>query len=366
MQINNMAAENFRLLNFDTIRFDPKVNVITGENAQGKTSLLEAIYLLTGNHSFRTRYDRELIRHEKDAAHLESDIFACEREQHISIDMMRGRTRKFTVNGSKRKLSEMSESLKAVVFCPDDMMLIRGGAAVRRRMMDMAISQLRPGYAALLTSYNDAFENKTRILRDWQEKPSLLNALDDFSEIICRSSARIIRYRSSFIKRLASKAEPVHHEFSGDKEELFLSYKTVSTVEDPTASENDIYEQIAKRQTELRRAEMEAGLCLVGAHKDDVDIKINGSDAKTFASQGQTRTAALSLKIAERDVFLDDTGEMPVLLLDDVLSELDENRQEFVLNRITGGQTFISCCSENSLMQLMGGKVIHLSGGRVQ
>ena len=165
---------------------------------------------------------------------------------------------------------------------------------------------------------------------------------------------------------MAEAAAPIHRDFSGGRELLGLSYRTVSTVSDLTASADRIYYEICAHQEAHRQSELDAGLCLTGAHKDDIEISIDGRPARSFASQGQTRTAALSIKLAEREIFLAETGEYPVLLLDDVLSELDEKRQQFVLNRIGGGQTFISCCEDESISQKTGGRVFSVRGGRIR
>ena len=365
MRIETLQTENFRLLAGQEVAFSPGVNVITGANAQGKTTLLEAVYLFTGSRSFRTRFDRELIAFGRERAFVRGEIDACGRRQTVELRLEKGRSRQIFCNGVRRRPSELGENLTAVLFCPEDLQLVRGAASLRRRMLDEAIEQLRPGYRAVLSDFNRLYEDKTRILRDWREKPSLLETLDDFSDGLCRCSAKIIRYRASFARRLARAAEPIHREFSGGGESLTLCYGTVSTVTDPEAPEAAVYEEVAARQRQLRQAELEAGLCLVGAHKDDLAVCIGGVDARSFASQGQTRTAALSLKLAQREIFREETGEEPVLLLDDVLSELDARRQEFVLNRIGGGQTLITCCADESVSRLTGGQVLRLSEGRV-
>lgn len=364
MQVNSLSTEGFRLLETQTLGFAPGINVITGENAQGKTTVLEAVYLLTGVRSFRARYDKELISFDRDAAFVSGDITANGREQKIELRFARGSARRLLCNGSRRSPSELSDALKAVIFSPDDLELVRGGAALRRRMMDAAISQLRPGYISLLSDYQKTLENKNRILKDWREKPDLLDALDEFSYTLCALSAKLIRYRASFVRRFSALAGSVHADFSGGREELTMRYDTVSTVTDPTAAESAVSEEIWARQRTLRTAEIESGQCLVGAHKDELLISINGSEAKTYASQGQTRTAAISMKLAERELFLQDTGESPVLLLDDVLSELDAARQEYVLNRIGGGQTLITSCEAETVSRLAAGRVIRMEGGR--
>ena len=365
MQVYRVETENFRLLEPQGVDFAPGVNVITGANAQGKTTLLEAVWLLTGGKSFRTWYDRELIAFDKDEARVEGKIHAAGRDQRIELRLARGRPRQMKLNGGKRRSTEGADALKAILFSPDDLGMVRGPAAGRRKLMDAAISQLRPGYAALLADYNRVYENKLRILKDWREKPSLLEALDDFSESLCRYSAKLIRYRASFARRLSEAAAPIQRDFSSGGEELAIEYATVSTVEDPTAPEGEILEAVRERQRQLRLAELESAACLVGAHKDDLLLTINGADAKSYASQGQARTAALSVKLAEREIFLRETEETPVLLLDDVLSELDAARQEFVLNRIGGGQTLVTCCEAESVRRLTGGRVLYMEKGRV-
>ena len=365
MQVHSVRTEHFRLLENQLVEFAPGVNVITGENAQGKTTLLEAVYLLTGVKSFRTRFDKELIAFEEEFASVTGKINACGRDQTVELLFQKGRSRQMKQNGVKRSATELGENLKAVLFSPDDLSLVRGPAAGRRKLMDAAISQLRPGYGKLLSDYNKIYENKTRILRDWREKPDLLDTLDEFSDALCLCSARLIRYRASFARRLREAAAPIHREFSNGREELGMEYTTVSTVTDPEGELRQVYEEIALRQSQLRQAELEAGMCLVGAHKDDLVIAINGADARSYASQGQTRTAALSIKMAERELFCQETGESPVLLLDDVLSELDAMRQEFVLNRIGGGQTLITCCEDDSISRRTGGRVLQVEKGRV-
>lgn len=365
MRVDAVQTENFRLLQGGRCEFSPGVNVIAGANAQGKTTLLEAVYMLTGAKSFRTYYDKELIAFEKDEAAVRGEYFASEREQRMEILLRRGRTRTMKRNGVKLSAGETEQCLKAILFSPDDLAMIRGAASLRRRMLDAAITQLRPGYGALIAEYRRLQENKTRILRDWREKPSLLDTLDVFSDGMCMCSAKIIRYRASFARRLAETARSVQSDFSRGTEDLTLTYTTVSAVEDPAAAEREIYEAVSERQRQLRGAEIESSLCLVGAHKDDLLITINGADARSYASQGQTRTAALSLKLAEREIFLTETGETPVLLLDDVLSELDSARQEFVLNRIGGGQTLVSCCEAASVERMTSGRVLYMDKGRV-
>lgn len=366
MRVEKIALSGFRNYEFETAEFDPGTNVISGQNAQGKTNLLESVYMLSSGRSFRTRFDRELIGFGFSSADILADIESHDRKQTVNIRLRPGTAKKILVNGVKKTGSELSETINAVLFCPDDLNLIKEGAAVRRRLMDNAICQIRPRYAEILTEFNRLYEHKTRILKDWREKPSLLDTLDEFSDGMCRASANIIRYRAAFAARLNAAAPPIHREFSGEGEKLDIKYCTVSSVRDPAAPAREIYYDICEHQEKHRQAELESGQCLTGAHKDDLEISINGRPARSFASQGQTRTAALSIKLAEREIFLAETGEYPILLLDDVLSELDVKRQEFVLNRIGGGQTLITCCEDEGISRRTGGRVLFVEKGRIR
>ncbi len=366
MIVRRIALSCFRNYEFASTEFDAGTNVICGRNAQGKTNLLEAVYMLSTGRSFRTRFDRELISFGADGADILAELSSHGREQSVNLRMSQGRPKRILVNSVKKSAGELSETVNTVLFCPDDLNLIKEGAAVRRRLMDNAISQIRPRYAEILSDFNKLLESKTRILRDWHDKPALLDTLDDFSDGLARASAQLIRYRAAFALRLSEAAAPIHRDFSDGLEELSLQYRTVSSVRDPFASAKEIYFDICEHQERHRDAELESAQCLTGAHKDDLEIEINGKNARSFASQGQTRTAALSLKLAEREIFLKETGEYPVLLLDDVLSELDGKRQAFVLNRIGGGQTLITCCEDEGISRKTGGRVIFVEGGCIR
>lgn len=366
MIVRKIALNGWRNYEFAAAEFSPGTNVITGENAQGKTNLLEAVYLLTGGKSFRTRFDRELIGFGYTSAEVLADVYAFGREQTVRVVLRQGQRKQIWQNGVKKTAAELAGNFAAVLFCPDDLNIIRDGPAARRRMMDMAISQLRPKYGALLAEYSRLYDQKSAILRDWHEKPSLLDTLDDFSDQMCRVSARLIRYRAAYASRLNIAAAPIHADFSGGRDKLALAYRTVSTVTDALGTEKEIYYALCDHQEQHRRAELDSGQCLTGAHKDDLIIDINGQPARAFASQGQTRTAALSLKLAEREIFHDEFDEYPVLMLDDVLSELDAQRQAFVLNRIGGGQTLITCCEDARIAERTGGRVLTVQNGGIR
>jgi len=364
-----MRIESLRLRGFRNYReldaaFVPGVNLILGDNAQGKTNLLEAISYLSTGHGFRTRKEAELIQFGADFADLEAFVFSQEREQVLRAVLFAGRKpRQLFLSGVKQKsFANFQGLLTTVLFCPEDLLVLKTGAASRRRLLDNALCQLRPGYERALTEYNRLLEHKSRILKDWREFPTLSDTLPEFNLRLAQVGAILIGYRANYLTKLDRCTAKYHLEFSGGKEALQLTYKTVSTISDPLASRSQLEQQILAHQEAHLRAELESGQCLTGPHKDDFDVILDEISLKAFGSQGQTRTAAISLKLAEREIFRDDTGEEPVLLLDDVLSELDARRQDFVLNQIKTGQVFITCCEKDRLSEI--GEVMMIEGGR--
>lgn len=366
MIVKGIELDFFRnYLHLDA-KFSPELNVICGENAQGKTNLLEAVAYLSTASSHRARYDKELIQFGVDSAFIKGEILSRDRDFTLEARLSRNARKQLFSNGVRLKTAgELAGVLNTVLFCPEDLYLIREGAVERRRFLDSCICQLRPRYAAALAEYRKLYDQKTRILRDWEEKPSLLETLDDFNLRMAQTGAVLIHYRAHFIRKLREYAPPIHREFSGGREILALRYETVKTVVDPEASPKEIFPQLLDHQESHRQAELDARQCLSGPHKDDLTVELDGMSAKQFASQGQTRTAALSLKLGSREIFYHDTGEWPVLLLDDVLSELDARRQAFVLGHINGGQVFITCCEDEKLEGLGREKVFRIHAGRL-
>lgn len=367
MKLRRIALDGFRNYTDFTADFSPGVNVIWGENAQGKTNLLEAIGFLSGARSHRARGDKELISFRRDQGTITAEVTSRGRDFLLEVQLFRGARRRLFVNHVKCKTAaELGGIVQTVLFCPEDLALIKAGAAERRSFLDHAICQLRPRYAEALAQYNKLLDHKTRILRDWEKHPSLLDVLEDFNEAMARAGALVIHYRAHFVRKLAEKAAQIQTEFSGGRETLALHYATVSTVRDPLGPTVELYEDLRRHQDSHAKAERDARSCLSGPHKDDLMARINGQPARQYASQGQTRTAALSLKLAERELFRDDTGQWPILLLDDVLSELDARRQDFVLRRITGGQVILTGCEapdgtfpEGRTLHIMQGKLVN-------
>ena len=365
MNLQELYLRSFRNYQEVHLKFEPGVNLIVGDNAQGKTNLLEAISYLGSGKSFRAQKTSEMVRFGDDFAEIEGKVFSQERQQELRYLLFAGsRPRQIFRNGVRKKsASELVDVLPTVLFCPEDLLILKMGSSQRRRFGDVALCALRPNYDAALTEYHRILEQKSRILKDRFENPALIDILPEYNTRLCQVGALLISYRARFYEALGKSAEKFHSQFSGGVENFSLEYKTVSTVKDPMASlhqlTNDLFDHLESHQ----RAELETAQCLTGPHKDDFTVSLSGIDLKAYGSQGQTRTAAISLKLAQRELMGREWGEEPVLLLDDVLSELDPGRQDFVLNQIVSGQVFITCCEPGRFTKL--GKTIEIKKGNV-
>ena len=365
MNLKSITLENFRNYEKADFLFDPGVNLIVGDNAQGKTNLLEAIAYLGSGKSFRAQKTSEMVRFHTDFGQLEGTVFSQDREQTLRFVLFGSpRPRQIYRNDVKKKsAAELNGVLPTVLFCPEDLMMLKSGSAQRRRFSDLALCQLRPNYDAALMEYNRILEQKSRILKDQFDDPSIGAILPEYDIRLCQVGALLISYRARFFQALGESAKRFHSQFSGGAEDFSLEYKTVSTVTDPFAPVQNITGQLMDHLDSHSRAERETGQCLTGPHKDDFTVRLSGIDLKVYGSQGQTRTSAISLKLAQRELMSREFGEEPVLLLDDVLSELDPGRQDFVLNQIVSGQVFITCCEPGRFTKL--GKTIQIKKGTI-
>ena len=365
MRLCNIGLRDYRNYEALSLEFDPGVNLIVGDNAQGKTNLLEAIAYLGSGRSFRAQKTGEMIRFGADFADISGDVFSQERQQSLRWVLFSGsRPRQLYRNGAKKRTAgDICGVLSTVLFCPEDLMVLKTGAAPRRRLGDHALCQLRPNYDAALTEYNRILEQKNRILKDRHENPALLEILPEYNTRLCQVGALLISYRARFYDSLGKAAAVYHGNFSGGAEDFTLQYRTVSTVKDPFAPVQELTQALLEHLESHYRAELESAQCLTGPHKDDFDVDLNGISLKAYGSQGQTRTAAISLKLAQRELMGREAGEEPVLLLDDVLSELDPGRQDFVLNQITSGQVVSTCGEPGRFTKL--GKTVEIQKGKV-
>ncbi len=365
MRLKTIRLQNFRNYENETFQLDPGVNLICGENGQGKTNFLEAAAACSTMKLFRTAQKKEGLRFGTERAFINASIQAQNRDFELEIRISRTKAMEIYKNGVRQKRqSDAQGILKAVLFCPDDLMLVRQGASARRRFLDTALCQLRPNYARYLEEYNRLHEHKTRILRDSEEKPSLLSLWEDFSLRMAHMGARIIRYRAYYLKKLIPASGKIYSDIA-PHEKLSGTYHTVSSVTDPFETADKIEKQLIDHVISHKNAEIASKSCLSGPHKDDFIMELNGKNAASFGSQGQVRTCTLSLKLAEREIFLHEDGEYPVLLLDDVLSELDRKRQDFVLNHISDGQVMITCCEDGISDKLHAGACFSIKNGKI-
>ena len=329
----------------------------------GKTNLLESIFFLSCVRSFHARKEAELVRWETPDARILASLSAHEREFCIDLQLSATKKRQIFVNGIKQtRLLDFVGIAKTVLFSPEDLNLLRGGPAARRKFINIALSQLKPKYLQSLSRYQKVLEEKNKLLKVMQGSSEINVLLDVYNEQLAVLGASIISYRAEFLQKLARHANEIHREMSHTTEEFSAVYQTDRMV-NPHADQNEIQNGLYRHLCERKVAESESKSCLVGPHRDDLDCYISGKSVRQFASQGQTRTAVLSLKLAERNLFFESTREYPILLLDDVLSELDAARQNFVLNQITNGQVFITSCDPSTAGISKTGRVFTMNSG---
>lgn len=362
MYINEIKIENFRNIDFMGIFPDKEINVIYGQNGQGKTNLLEAIWLFTGCKSFRTSKDSELVQFERENSKISMNFQTELRENNAAIFIDKKRTANLNgVNLSSPR--ELIGKYYSVVFSPVHLSLIKDGPVNRRKFIDTAISQTDNMYAKKLTYFNHLVQQKNALLKNAAENPSLLDTLDVWDEKIALAGAEVIVDRINYIKMLQMKATEIYSGISGEKEDLKIKY--LSNVRYESEEKQDIERIYFESMQKHRPNDLYLKNTTSGPHRDDIEILINGISARKFGSQGQQRSASLSLKLGEAEIIKDLKGEHPVILLDDVMSELDSTRQNYILNKMTGKQVFITCCEKETVSRLCAGKVFKIENGKV-
>ena len=363
MQINSLSLKDFKNYSQENFNFSEHINVICGENAQGKTNLLESIFYLSCVKPIHAKKDRDLIAFNQEKAEIQAITSSFDHSDHIKIEISRN-PRKIFINKIRQpKVTEYIGFIQSVLFIPDDLSMIKEGPALRRRFLNIAISQLKPNYIHYLSQYNRILEQKNKLLKQHQSIDDLL--LDIYNEKLATLGAHLISYRSSFLDKINQEAQKNHSEMSKNREELQILYKTDRYIDKLHTNKISFAEALYQHMIDRKHAEKENKSCLIGPHRDDIVFLINNNPAKDFASQGQIRTAILATKLAERDVFFQNTGEYPILLLDDVLSELDTLRQNYVLNKINCGQVFITSCDNLISPSLSCGKIFTIEHGKL-
>ncbi len=363
MKISSVELNNFR--NIGSLRLDAHdgVNVIYGENAQGKTNILEGIWLFTGCKSFRGAKDSELIRFGEDFAKLRLGFSDVSREKTAELTVS-PKGKQILLNGVPMKsTAELIGSFYAVIFSPSHLSLIKDGPQGRRKFIDTALCQLKPSYAEVLSRYKHTLMQRNALLKDIHLNSGLYDLLDTIDIQLARFSGQVVMQRLKYIDILSGYSKEIYGGISENKEEISVKYSRNDL--DLSLSLEDLCRIEAQRLTDSRKEDILNRSTTVGPHRDDIEILINNVSARSFGSQGQQRSCALALKLGESEIIKQITGENPVALLDDVMSELDEKRQDYVLNHINDRQVFLTCCDPSQVLRMCGGKSYLIKKGEL-
>lgn len=367
MNVTALEWRHCRNLTGGRMEPDGGVNIVCGDNAQGKTNLLELLWIYTGGRSFRGARDAELIEIGRTRAESRLEFTAGGRPQSAQIELYDGRRHCALNEIPKKSAAAMVGGFCAVVFAPVHLSLVRDGPAERRRFLDAAVCQTRPAYAALLARYHRAVEQRNALLKEYYRRPSLQDTLPEWDEKLAQLAAEVTDGRLRYLSRLQPAAEETYFGISSARERLTLNYHRAGIRDaDPAADVQAMCGELRRALAEARSVDLNAGFTTVGPHRDDFTIAINGLPARSYGSQGQQRSAVLALKLGEAAVLGEAIGEPPVILLDDVLSELDAARQDYLLNRMAGRQVFITCCEPTPVLRLRGGRVFRMERGVLQ
>ena len=333
MHIKNIILENFRNYDNQEINLNQNINIIYGNNAQGKTNIIESVFLCAYGKSFRAKKDKELIKFDKDICKVEVSYSKVDREGTINAEINDKKT--FFVNGVKQnKISDIIGKINVVIFTPDDIEIIKDGPQRRRKFLDMLISSLKPNYIHLLNTYNKTLEQRNNYLRQIKLENKPASMLDIWDEQLAEYSYKIFEYRKYFIEKISNSIEDIHSLITKcGKEDIKIKY----------ISNSKNKESFLENLKKSRAVDIKRGFTATGVHRDDFMIYINSRPVSIFGSQGQQRTAILTLKLCELKIVKEEIGDTPILLLDDYMSELDEKRRTSFLENIKGNQVIITC-----------------------
>ncbi len=357
MYIRKLELKNFRNYEALSIELKDGICLFVGENAQGKTNLLEACSLLSTARSHRTSRDKDMIAFDSEYAKAAVDCVERDGVHTVDIVISRNDKKRITVNGLPcRRVGEMIGQIKTVTFSPEDLDLVKCGPALRRRFMDIDLSQVQPLYFYSLSKYMKVLEQRNGLIKTFALGRGDTESLDVFDRMLSQCAVPVIKERQAFARRLSPVCSFVHYSLSGEKEKLEAEY-----ISDCAPDEQRIYEQLRA----LRSIDIKRGTTGCGPHKDDIALKLNGTDLRYYGSQGQQRTAALALKLAQLELMKQDIGESPVLLLDDVMSELDPARQKQLLSFLEGLQSIVTTTHLLPEMKVSGAEVFKVASGTV-
>ena len=352
MYIKKIELNNFRNYEQEQIILDKNVNVIYGNNGEGKTNILESIFVCALGKSFRTSKEKELIRIGQDYAKVNIDFKKEDRVGNIKINI--DNKKSFFLNDVKlNKTSEVLGNIYVVLFNPDDINILKQGPANRRRFLNIMISQLRPNYVHLLNNYMKVLEQRNIYLRQIKYENKDINLLDIWDEKLAELGEKIYEYRKNFIEKIIVKINKIHQNITDEKETIKIIYNS-------NCSKKQDYLNKLKNNKNI---DLQKGYTTLGIHRDDFSIYINDKLVNVYGSQGQQRTVIISLKLSELEIIYDEIGEKPILLLDDFMSELDKNRREYLLNNFIDNQIIITCTDKFNLKN--NGNFLKVENGKV-
>jgi len=365
VRISRLHLEQFR--NIESLSVFPceTVNIIYGDNAQGKTNLLEAIWLLSGAKSFRGAKDADLIRFGESRALIESDFFCAGRQQTSNIQL-EGKKTAWLNDIRQDSITAFAGIFTTVVFSPSHLGLVKDGPAGRRKFLDTSICQITPRYIGMIGQYQRILLQRNTLLKDISYASALMDTLDIWDEKLSALGGVIIRMRMEYTRRLQKEAEDIYKGISMERESFSLDYRPFELPVQEGQTQREISSLLLEKMMQNRSEDLRSGSTGIGPHRDDLEISINGRSVRSFGSQGQQRSSVLALKLAESRCIGDILGERPVILLDDVMSELDQNRREYLLNHLTGSQIFITCCDKGYFSRLEGGRVFRMEHGQLE
>lgn len=363
MYVTQHNAKDFRNLENAVILPDRFINIIFGENGQGKTNLIESIWLFTGCHSFRTRKNSQLIRENCERSMLDISFFAFDRDQTARLELTDKKN--VWINGvHKDTPRRLIGEFPAVLFSPATLSIVQDGPGERRKFIDIAISLVKPNYAGILSKYIKTLSERNALLRQSAASGNISSDMFfSWDAQLSALGAKILRYRFEYLDMIKKQAAENYSGITAGREKLTVRYDTfckATDFDEQSAAQTMLDELEKSRETDIRRQ-----FTGTGPHKDDLSFFINNRNARIYGSQGQQRSCALSLKLAEADILEKITDESPIILLDDVMSELDDGRQELLLERLGKRQVFITCCDPSQLLRLQKGKAFEMTDGSI-
>jgi DNA replication and repair protein RecF len=368
--VNSVCIKNYRNYENLSVKLDEKLNIFIGDNGQGKTNFIESIYICAFGKSFRTNKERDLIKIGEDMTFIALKYFKNSREMNLDFKIRKDNKKDIKINGVHiSKISELIGNLNIIIFSPEDLKLVKNGPAERRKFLDKEIAHINNKYCTNIIEYQKILDHKNKLLKEIKRNKNLEiynDMLDVWDEQLADKGSQIIVKRSEFTTKLNEYSSKIHYNITNGLEKLKIEYS--SNMKNDINNYDKIYMEMLKNNKDSRRKDIEKGYTSFGPHRDDLALYINDIDIRSYGSQGQQRTAALALKLSEIDIVFEETDEYPVLLLDDVMSELDKGRQNFLLNSLNNVQTIITTTdianidneniSKSKVFQIKKGKLI--------